>query len=119
MDGIRRSSGFTLLEIMIVVAIVGVMALIAIPGITRYQAVESAKSGASTVASALREARSRAMKEGVQYLVFVNPDTSAAGPSGVDYPEQFPAGEFVTVARIVRDNDQDEAESAGTTRSST
>jgi len=110
MNDRRPTHGFTLLELMIVLAIVGAMVAIALPGLTRYQQTETAKSGALRVAQALREARVRAMKEGIPYLVYLNPDTGADPPIAPLFPDQTVQR---TVARIVRDSNDDQAESLG------
>jgi type II secretory pathway pseudopilin PulG len=59
---------------MIVMAIVGVMAAIAIPGLTRYRAVEDAKANVTIASAALREARISAVREGRNYYVQFNGD---------------------------------------------
>jgi prepilin-type N-terminal cleavage/methylation domain-containing protein len=101
----RRSAGFTLLELMVVLGIVAVMVAIALPGFTRYSATESAKSRAQRVAAALREARMRALKDGIPYLVILNPTATVIDPPLPDQSSQL------TLARIVRDSDNVPGES--------
>ena len=57
----RRESGFTLIEIMVVVAIVGVMASIAIPNFTQWQTRNRLHQATAEVASQLTMARMVAM----------------------------------------------------------
>ena len=55
----RRSAGFTAIEIMIVVAIIGIFAALAIPSWRAYQANLQLKAAARTVATAAVCARRR------------------------------------------------------------
>jgi prepilin-type N-terminal cleavage/methylation domain-containing protein len=88
--------GFTLLELMIVIAIMGVITALTVPALWRYAVAQDARSNAHQVASALRLARERSMREGVQYVVLFGAPASAAG----------------AVARVIRDVDLDFVESA-------
>ncbi len=92
----RGQQGFTLLELMIVIAIMGVITAFAVPALWRYNVTQDARAQAGVVASALRVARDRSMREGVQYFVLFGAPASAPG----------------AVARVVRDADLDFIESA-------
>lgn len=98
-DPNRGSLGFTLLELMIVLAIMGVIMGLAVPALWRYAVAQDARDNAQVVASALRAARERSMREGVQYFVLFSAPASAPG----------------AVARVIRDADLDFTESAGDT----
>ena len=109
----RRTQGFTIFELMIVMAIMAVMLAFAAPGFNRYRQREGTKSDALMVASALRLARARAMKEGVQYILILNP---AAGYTTEIAPDLPGSGTNLrAVARLVRDDDRDQVESADDT----
>lgn len=90
----RRSDGFTLFEVMIVLAIMAFVVAMAVPSLNRYRLQESTRANAIVLATSLREARSRAIREGRQWFVLFNP------PSGA-------------YARVVQDMDNDFQETAG------
>ena len=89
MNRLRGAAGFTLVELVMVLAIIGVVSAFALPSLTRYRAQEEAKEGAQRVAAQLRDARSQAMKQGIPHAVFF-------WPNGV-------AGQTV-IMRVLRDN---------------
>jgi prepilin-type N-terminal cleavage/methylation domain-containing protein len=73
----RRSGGFTLVELMIVVAIIGILAAVAIPAFTRY-----VKKSRTT------EAVGHLNKEWAGSLTYYETDHMSAG--GIPLPKQFP-----------------------------
>ena len=58
----RKQPGFTLLEIAVVVAIIGIVALVAVPAFGTYRRKASVRAAAYETMSMLREARSRAIE---------------------------------------------------------
>jgi len=86
-----------MIEIVVVIAIIGLLTAMAVPALQRYRAVEDAKANVQVVATALREARTRALRTGVQHIGLFNPD----------------AGDTELVARIIRDTDGNREESPG------
>ena len=60
---VRHQNGFTLTELMVVIAVVGIIALIATPNIVTGLPKYRLKSASNELASHMRKARSRAVKE--------------------------------------------------------
>jgi prepilin-type N-terminal cleavage/methylation domain-containing protein len=106
----RSTQGFTLIEMAIVLMIIGAMVAAAIPSLSRYRARESAKARVHGVASALREGRTRAMKEGRSYLVYM--DMGCEYDAEIE-PEPSLGTVDCTYARVVQDTNNDGVESTG------
>ncbi len=88
------SGGFTLIEILVVCSILGVLALMAFPSVTRFTQTQETKASAVKIAGALEEARSRAVSEATPHLVFFNaPSAPGSGSCGA-------------MAVVVRDSDR-------------
>ena len=79
MQSLRRQDGFTLLELMIVVAIMGAIVAFAIPSLWRYQVKEDARSNAQAIAGVIRGARDQAIRQGTQQFVLFDAPASGAG----------------------------------------
>lgn len=81
----KRTSGFTLVELMIVVALVGITAVFAVPSWQTMQNDGRAKGAARTVANALTFARSQAIMSENNHIVYFNiPGIPGAFPAGTD-----------------------------------
>ena len=67
---IRRASGFTLIEIAIVLTIIGVVTAIAVPSVDRYFEGINGGAAARSVANAFAHARAQAIRTGSNHVVF-------------------------------------------------
>ena len=94
---LNGESGITLIELMVVLAIMGVLIAIAIPSFTRYQLRADAREMSWQVASTFRFARDRSIRESIPHMVmFGHPNSD---------PSAF--------ARIIRDVDYSGDETPG------
>ena len=80
-ESLRSTQGFSLLEVMTVVAILGILATFAFPSMRRVLDRQEAKASATQVAGLLTDARTRAVTEGTPHLVYFNPPATAADGS--------------------------------------
>lgn len=77
----RRSSGFTVVELMIVIAIVGILAAMAVPMFEGYIARTQVNDQISALASDIRLARSEAIKRNVQVTLCPSDDADSDAPT--------------------------------------
>lgn len=71
MRDVRRTEGFTMLEIMIVVALIAVMTALAAPRLVAFQIRQDAREMVQRVAGVLADARAEAIRKGNnQFLLF-------------------------------------------------
>lgn len=77
----RGAHGFSLVEMMIVVAIIAILAAIAVPSISEYIRRSKGRDVARSIANSVRFARDQAMSRGQVVLVEIDP--SASGDRGV------------------------------------
>ncbi len=96
----RRSRGFTLLEVMIVLAIVGVITAISVTSAQQIGARNATQNAASDLSTVLQNARARAEQSGADVYVMVYPtmkrDGSLTGGSGALVVYEDARGDFLT-----------------------
>jgi prepilin-type N-terminal cleavage/methylation domain-containing protein len=78
MAGQKRRTGFTLIEIMIVVAIVGVITLASVPAFNSWTQNTRTRAAARSMADLLLLARSQAIRSSIDHLVFFQTDADGA-----------------------------------------
>jgi len=103
MQSLRRHNGFTLIELMLVVAIIAILSATAGPFLLRLAIREDARANSQRIAGLLSQLRARAIDRGVnQIVIFQNPMQfrQAGAPTPV-------------IATIIQDLDGDWTLSAG------
>lgn len=75
----RPRAGFSLLEVMVVVAIVGALVAVAGPGLGQFLANQRVKSAARSVADSLQIARAEAIRTGDAHIVYLLGQPDPAG----------------------------------------
>lgn len=86
LDMIRRQKGFSLVELMVVVAIIAVMALASTPNIVTGLPKYRVKNAARDLASKMRKARSIAVKKHRDVNVVFDTDNNRYSIDGVWFP---------------------------------
>ncbi len=71
----RASSGFTLLELMVVVVVVGVISVLAVPALNQTSSNQRLRDSAMALSGLLSLARGEAIRTGNVHIVFLGQDT--------------------------------------------
>jgi prepilin-type N-terminal cleavage/methylation domain-containing protein len=79
----RRQAGFTLLEMMVVITVMGTMAALLAPGINEALADARASSAAEDLVRLSRAMRARSQATGLAHLLTFTSDSASAGGLGV------------------------------------
>jgi len=69
---LSTSEGFTLIELMVVIAIIGIILILAIPNLGGMQQKARIRAGAQQIAQDFRQIRERSLSKGIVYRVTFN-----------------------------------------------
>ncbi|MCA9511584.1 MAG: type II secretion system protein [Myxococcales bacterium] len=115
-NGVRKAAdrrrGFHLFEIVIVLAVIGVLVALAMPRLRGVGSRQDTRNAVAAVAGVLQRAREQAIKDGVPHLVVVKPSAAGGGGGGGG---SCPAGQQPAHLQVVRDNDSSYSVTPGDT----
>lgn len=85
----RRQGGFSLLEVVVVVAIAGAITAIAMPSMSAWRTRSETRSSARAMADVLTSARNNAIRTGTQHIVYMRiPGVGTTDPNGTDIVDE-------------------------------
>lgn len=97
-----RSRGFTLVEMMIALAILAILLVMSLPRYIEWIADTQVRSGAESVAAGLREALNAAIRENTRVEFNINPATKVGG-----WTARYPGGATITQGYFTEGTDRD------------
>lgn len=99
----RKRGAFTLLEMMLVMALIAMLAALVVPSITGFYKGEKLMAATDGVRAAAAQARLHAIDEGIPYRLCVVPGRGnyRAAPDSDDLWSQSASGEYPTVEGVV------------------
>ena len=105
----NKNKGFSLMELVIVIAMIGILTAIAVPGMKSWREAHKVSSSAGTIRSILELAKAEAVKNQENVAVSFTIGTGTAGSYSVfiddgPTPEVYDAGELIIRAGNVQDS---------------
>jgi prepilin-type N-terminal cleavage/methylation domain-containing protein len=103
-----KNTGFTLAELMIVVAIVGILAAVALPSLSRFMQKKAVEAEVNKIASVFKTARSEALAQATNVSVNWSGVTGQIRATLVNTNEMLLSEDFTTSVARLLDNDADD-----------
>lgn len=103
----RAESGFTLVELLVVVAIFGIVAALAIPSFRDYALQRAIAAQITDLAGTIREVRSEAIKRGRELAICPSENIATSPTPGCSFKKDWSKGYIVfagTLSGNARDN---------------
>jgi type II secretion system protein H len=107
-DGIERTAGFTLVELIVIIVILVAMTAVTVPGIRRWLPNYNLKRASMDLYSSMQLAKSEAIRNNRPYAVLFDPGSETyqfidSGPDGIyEYPDVAAddiAGETISISK--------------------
>lgn len=106
------SRGFTLVELMVVITIIGILMLIGVPEFRTWQANAQIRSVAEILQNDLRQSRAEAVRRNRQVALVLTDETPVGD---AEFNAKTPARNWVVLALPLLDGDEDDNETSGST----